>query len=71
MRRQAITGTYVLHEHMFSCQGIGNSPFYGWHMATPTPALRRRWLVWLLIGLAFIGLAWVAMEVAFAINHSA
>jgi hypothetical protein len=28
MRRQAITGTYVLHEHTFPCQ-VGNYPLTG------------------------------------------
>jgi hypothetical protein len=27
MRRQAIMGTYVLHEHLFACQVGGNWPF--------------------------------------------
>jgi hypothetical protein len=29
MTTAAITGTYVLHEHTFSCQGIGNYPLTG------------------------------------------
>jgi hypothetical protein len=27
MRRQAITGTYVLHEHVFPCQHMKCAPF--------------------------------------------
>jgi hypothetical protein len=40
-------------------------------MPAPTHAFQRRWIVWLLIGLAVLALAWIAVEIGFAINHSA
>jgi hypothetical protein len=42
MERQAITGTYVLHEHTFSCQG-GKWPFsVEARAAEEIPAPKRR-----------------------------